>query len=193
MSEVVRRKSQSVRLWSSGAYGNKLRCWHSRDELVASGYGGLVVIRVQEGGGGQHCIYDVPPERVAAEVEVLLGRGVQSSAIMFNEALTVDRLTLQGEYWNGPYLGPDGYPTSGFLVYSRSQLHMRRALAADPQATSGIRADLILARYMSPGSLEDWQVLLAEYPEHVFEVSVFDHYLGDVPRRNALVWEVRRY
>ena len=63
----------------------------------------------------------------------------------------------------------------------------------DDEEASGLRADLLLSSVMTPSSLDDWEMLTSRFPGHVLEVSVYDRCLGDVPGRNALVWEVRRY
>jgi len=46
---------------------------------------------------------------------------------------------------------------------------------------------------MTPSSHDDWNELLERYPGHVLEVSIYDRCLGDLPNRNSLVWEVRKY
>jgi hypothetical protein len=47
---------------------------------------------------------------------------------------------------------------------------------------------------MTPSSWADFEALLELYPSHVLEVSVYaGTTVGDVPGRNAVVWEVRRY
>jgi hypothetical protein len=54
-------------------------------------------------------------------------------------------------------------------------------------------ASLLIREAMTPSSYDDWLMLIDRYPGHVLEVSIYDRCLGDVPGRNALVWEVRRY
>jgi hypothetical protein len=51
----------------------------------------------------------------------------------------------------------------------------------------------MLKATMTPASHDDWLLLIDKYPKHVIEVSIYDCCLGDMPGRNALVWEVRRY
>ena len=70
---------------------------------------------------------------------------------------------------------------------------MREALAEQFEVVVGLQADQMLRREMTPSSYEDWRLLLDKYPGHVLEVSIYGCCLGDIPSRNALVWEVRRY
>lgn len=186
-------KAQSFRLWRTGAYGNKLRAWSTVGEYLRSDFRGKVALRSRRGGGGQFCVYDVPPWEVPLAWGDLVAEGADPDDVMVNEAAPDQHVVLQGEYWNGSYLGRDGYPRSCYLFYSRTQDQMRAALIRAPEVAEGLRADLMIEQVMSPGSREDWEDLKARFPEHVFELSVYDVFLGDVPRRNALVWEVRRY
>jgi hypothetical protein len=70
---------------------------------------------------------------------------------------------------------------------------MRDALKLAPSVAQGLYSDVLIREAMTPSSYEDWKVLLDQYPGHVLEVSIFSRCLGDIPGRNALVWEVRRY
>jgi len=176
-----------------GVYRNKLRSWETLSDYRSSGFGGLVALRAREGGGGQFCVYDLAPHHVQPAVDDLVSRGVSSDSIMVNEMVPSESTLIQGEYWNAPYQGRDGYPVHCYLLYSRVKHSMRRALALAPETAEGLRADLLLKDAMTPGSYEDWQELLQKFPDHALEVSVYDICVGDVPGRNALVWEVRRY
>jgi hypothetical protein len=70
---------------------------------------------------------------------------------------------------------------------------MHVALAAKKEVATGLMARLLVRQAMTPASYEDWCGLIARYPGHVLEVSIYDRCLGDLQHRNALVWEVRRY
>jgi hypothetical protein len=193
VSQSVTTKLQNYNLWSNGAYGNKLRIWSSIEEWEQSGFCGKVALRAKSGAGGQFCRYHLTPLEVPQAISDILSQGYSRDVIMVNEMAENSTLILQGEYLNNPYLGRDGYPTYGYFFYSRLPMPMREALKQAPQMAHGLRADLLIAHAMCPGSLEDWRALLDQYPDHVFEVSIFDGYVGDVPYRNAVVWEVRKY
>lgn len=187
----VLSKARNYQLWRSGEYGNKLRSWRTVDEWGASGFRGLVALRTLAGGGGR-CEYDLSPEEVAVVLESWSSRGVRRDHVTVDEAAPAGDVVLQGEYLNDVY-GTGGEASWGYLLYSRTRLQMRDALTAAPEVASGLRADLLLSSVMTPASLDDWRVLTDRYPGHVLEVSVYGRCLGDVPGRNALVWEVRRY
>ena len=187
----VLSKSQNYRLWRAGAYGNKLRLWGSLREWRLSDYRGPVALRCREGRGGGPCIYDVIPGFVSRAVELMFAQGVKEGEIMVNE-MSPNQEILQGEYLNTFYGAGDDL-SWGYFYYSRARTRMREALARQPKAASGLRAELLLQQHMTPASYEDWRLLVDKYPDHVFEVSVYDCCLGDLPNRNALVWEVRKY
>lgn len=196
LPDPVLAKKQCYRLWQAGEFGNKLRAW-SVDGWRVSGFGGQVKLRTTLGGGGP-CSDDLSPDAVP----LVLGlwerrRGVSPNDVVVCEAADARAAVLQGEYLNdvlGEYL--DGVLVGGswgHFRHSRERLHMREALAADSRTSTGLVSGLILREAMTPSSWEDWQLLLERYPGHVLEVSVYDRCVGDVPGRNALVWEVRRY
>lgn len=187
----VLSKSRNYQLWRSGAYGNKLRSWRTVDEWESSGFAGLVGLRTLAGGGGR-CRYDLQPRDVPAVLGYWAGLGVPLDLVTVDEAAPAERVVLQGEYLNDVVV-VGGVPTHCHLHYSRARRQMRDALAEAPEEASGLRADLLLSSVMTPSSLDDWEMLTSRFPGHVLEVSVYDRCLGDVPGRNALVWEVRRY
>lgn len=187
----VLTKARNYQLWRSGAYGCKLRSWRTVEEWEASGFSGLVALRILAGGGGP-CWYDLLPVDVRFCLSQLAARGFPLDQFTVDEAAPAGNVVLQGEYLNDVYvLG--GEVVHCHLHYSRVRAQMRDALASAPEEAGGLRADLLLSSVMTPGSLEDWKLLTGRFPGHVLEVSVYGSCLGDVPRRNALVWEVRRY
>ena len=57
----------------------------------------------------------------------------------------------------------------------------------------GPRAQLILKRVLSAGSYEDFLVLGEMYPNATIEFTAYEIFVGDIPGRNAVIWEVRNY
>jgi hypothetical protein len=186
----VLNKRENFRLWQSGAFGNKLRAWRTVQEWRDSGFAGLVVLRTLGDGGGP-CEYNLTPEQAEVSIERLLWLGQPPERIMVNEAAPDQSVLLQGEYLNDIHLGGPSY--WGFFYYSRAKAQMRDALKAASEVAQGLRSDLMLRLAMTPASYDDWLLLLDRYHGHVFEVSIYERCLGDIPGRNALVWEVRRY
>jgi len=196
MSEPVApvlSKVQNHRLWQSGAYGNKLRAWSTLSEWRKSGYRGKVALRcLLPSGGGGPCLYDVETNFVKNAYD-RYAIDVAPEHIVICEAAPADVVLLQGEYMNGICNQGDGSFWSGYFYHSRVRKQMREALWRSPEASDGLIADLAIRSVMTPTSYEEWRELLEVYPDHVFEVSIYDRCLGDLPHRNALVWEVRRY
>jgi hypothetical protein len=190
VGEDVLTKRQNYQLWQSGAFGNKLRAWRTAEEWRNSGFAGLVVLRSLMDGGGP-CEYNLTPEMAEVSIRRWFSEGHPSDRIMVNEAAPDSMVLLQGEYLNDIHLG--GSSCWGYFHYSRVKMQMRDALKEAPEMAQGLRSDLMLRLAMTPASYDDWLLLLDRYHGHVFEVSIYGVCLGDVPGRNALVWEVRKY
>ena len=189
-STDILNKKQNYALWQSGAFGNKLRAWRTVEEWRASEYPGLVVLRVLFASGGGPCQYKLSPAYLALEFSAWRLRGVSGDHIMINEMAPDDSIVLQGEYLNDICAIE---PCWGYFLHSRVQQPMRTALACESRISLGLQSDLLIREAMTPSSYDDWQMLLERYPGHVFEVSIYDRCLGDIPNRNALVWEIRKY
>ena len=185
----VLTKQQNYRLWRSGAFGNKLRSWRYVD-WQPSLFNGSVALRALLRNGGGPCCYDLAPEHVGVYAQVWNEQGIPFECMMVNEMAPSDILLLQGEYLNDIHSFGSCW---GYFLHSRIQKPMRIALERHPEIAQGLRADLLIREAMTPSTHDDWQMLLEQYPGHVFEVSIFDRCLGDTPNRNALVWEVRKY
>jgi len=188
----VLSKLQNYHLWQGGEFGNKLRAWRTVEEWRSSGFAGMVVLRTVKGGNGL-CRYNLRPAEVGQVVQEWLAAGaVTPDQIMVNEAAPDHDVILQGYYLNDIYM-VDGEVGWGYFDYSRMRAQMRDALASAPEVAQRLRSDLLLRLAMTPPSYEDWEKLIGRYPGHVLEVSIYDRCLGDIPGRNSLVWEVRRY
>ena len=193
ITEPILTKATSVHLWRAGAFGNKLRSW-TVEEWRESSFDGVAALRVKEGPGAGLCAYHLK-SRVDVErmLHVWLLGGASTSMLMVNEQAPSELTIIQGEYRNGVWADGTGAPKLDTFKYSHERCHMREAFKLHTRTSHGLTSNLILKEAMTPASYEDWQDLLDRYPEHVLEVSVYDRCLGDLPHRNALVWEVRRY
>lgn len=58
---------------------------------------------------------------------------------------------------------------------------------------AGNKARYILKHYLNENSLDDLEILLEEYTDHIVELSALDRCLGTCQHRNAVIWEVRNY
>jgi len=184
----VLTKRENLRRIELGLYGNRLRTWRTLGDLRASGWAGLVTIRTLMGGGGP-CVYDVPALSVGFVVEAL---GLPERDVYFNQGAVDSSVIIQGEYLND-VVRVDGRTFDGVLLFSTVKLKMRDALRAESRTVYGLAGQTALRAEMTPSSWADFEALLELYPSHVLEVSVYAGTVGDVPGRNAVVWEVRRY
>lgn len=74
------------------------------------------------------------------------------------------------------------------------KLPMRPAMAAGHMKHYGyLQTKLLLERYMDPSSRDDLEEIFELFPDHAVEFSCFSVYVGVLPRRNTLFWEVRLY
>jgi len=189
----VLTKAENYRRWTSGRFGNRLRAWRTVDawnlDRRHGGFSGQVSLRYLGLGGGGWCAYDVEAQEVPRVVAEWEEQGADARLIMVNESAPDASILIQGEFLNAVR---DHVWVEGF-TYSRKRLKMRQALQLDRQYASGRWARYLLRAEMSPSSWSDFEELLALYPGHVLEVSVYGRPLGDTPGRNALVWEVRKY
>jgi len=78
------------------------------------------------------------------------------------------------------------------LRYKVGNMWMRPAMK-NPDRAIGLKAKFILEKYLNSSDYDTIMDLLNIYPDHIIEFTVFDHYVGTIPNRNTIIWEVRRY
>lgn len=177
-------KRQNYELCHTGAYGNRVRQWDSIDAWKASGYDGLLALRTALEHGGGPKTFGVGPQFVEEWVEYwALDFGIRRDQIRLAE-MADGRRILQGQYAND---------FTGEFLHTFETGPMPEALARSHAHAFGLRSLLLLRGAMTPSSFADFEVLLGQYPDHVFEISIWESCIGDIPGRNAIVWEVRKY
>ncbi|MFH1506144.1 MAG: hypothetical protein ABIE94_04130 [archaeon] len=182
--EKISTKRMSYQLLEARAFGNKLRTWDSIEDMENSDYKGTVTMRHKNVYGGGFIEYRVPVFKISKMVDEWVRRGARKEDITFNESAPDDTLLIQGEVarsWVGYH-----------LRFSTEKKPMRDALK-DCKHARGLQVKMLLQKHLTPSSYEDIQALLEMFPEHVVEFSAYNHCLGDIPGRNAVIWEVRLY
>jgi hypothetical protein len=176
-------------LLRGGRFGNTLRSWPTYEAMMDSGFRGRIGLRYTGRGGSPFTAYDLAQTAAYYLVHDLwvLRLGADLTKIQWCEAAPDQHIVLQGEICECPHVG--GYA----LHYSTHKAQMRVALKEAPRNHTGPGALLILKQVMDPGSYEDLQALLDDFPEAVIEFSVYRINLGAVPGRNTIFWEVRNY
>jgi hypothetical protein len=193
MPEPITTKRRFYDLWERGLLGNKPRTWVGIEALRASGYTGLVTARSTGQGGGWTkygvTVRDGEPfeieEAVVAGAPVKIRHSAVWPGVTYNESAPDDLLLIQGEVAR--------VPGGLYLRFDRTPgLKMREAMKIAKDAT-GLTAKLMLQHLLWPASYDEVMDLLDAYPDHVIEFSAYDVACGNLPHRNTLVWEVRRY
>lgn len=179
----VNSKRESYSLLERGAYGNKLRTWGSLSEILDSGYSGTVSMRYKLGWSGFYA-YEVNLSKIPSVIKEWVSKGANQKQITFNESAPDDLLMMQGELMRDYR----GY----VLTYSTEKIKMREAMK-NPEHASGLTAKIFLEHYLSPSSYSDMQALLDMFPDSVIEFSAYSKFLGNIPWRNTVIWEVRNY
>ena len=182
---MIKNKAQMYRLYSGGAFGNKLRTWDSMEDLLLSGYTGSVTARYVGDSGGGLAHYRIPVNKVPLFEQECRDRGLEVGRIRYNESAPDDRLLIQGEVMRDH--------RGLVLRYSRLKTMMRKALSEDTNHAQGITAQFLLKAYLTWLSYNDIMELLDQYEGHVVEFSAYEMLVGDCRGRNTVVWEVRAY
>lgn len=183
----VTSKADSYRRYNAGEFGNKLRTWNSLAELLKSDYTGRVVMRYKGGAGGAkypRLGEQITIDEATAVIPAWKSAGAREDQIVYGEAAPDNALTIQGEIM----LSEDHVS----LFWSDEKTQMRKAMQS-AQQWYGLRALSLLKIKLSPGSYDDIQILLEQFPTSVIEFSAYRYNLGSIPYRNTLIWEVRNY
>jgi hypothetical protein len=191
MADPILTKRKNYELCHAGAYGNRILQWASIEEWKASGYDKPVAMRVALQAGGGPKAFHVSQNMVECQAKSWGYKGIPRECIRLGEMVDGVRL-LQGHYLNDVYV-QDGEARWGYLRFTMKTGAMPIAFASDDRSIWGLQADLTIREAMTPSSYSDWKELLDRYPGHVLEFSVWESCLGDIPGRNAVVWEIRRY
>ncbi len=180
----ITSKEISYQLYENGEFGNKLNTWTDVDSVLSDGYDGTVTMRYASK-YGKWCKYNIKQSEIREELSRWNDEGADLALVRFNESAPDNKLTIQGEFVvDSEY----GY----IFSYSTDKVKMREAMAL-PDELIGNEALNLLRGHLSIESNRNLKRLLDTYPAAVIELSVYDHFLGDIPGNNAVFWEVRNY
>ncbi|MDO8508445.1 MAG: hypothetical protein Q7S27_02050 [Nanoarchaeota archaeon] len=178
-------KQQNFDFLEKGILGNKLRIWHSYEDILKSRYKGTVSIRYKGEFGGGKTAYEVKLKDIKKIEKKWVNSGANKERIVFNESAPDKFLLIQGELMKSPFFQ---------LYYCEEPMKMRDAFVKGKvKYSGGLTAKLILDHFIDPSSLEDINCLLEKYDSHVIEFGTYSRCLGDLPSRNTIIWEVRKY
>lgn len=96
--------------------------------------------------------------------------------------------------FRGEIMEEDYFPFSLYLYGAFGQEGTwRDCLRNRGKSWRGVSAKVILEGVCDTNSYEDIRELLTLYPGHVVEFTVCSRLLGNLPHRNTVIWEVRKY
>jgi hypothetical protein len=187
---LITDKNSFLALYNSGLLGNRTRTWSTSDAAIAE-CDGTVTIRYQGRPGTGPRVYYQPLATLRAKVAELVAMGFAEELMFFTEDPPAEKLLLAGEFTRAG----GGY----CLRYTRAKRPMLEAFGIDEHTVTGVSTLAILRHYLDPDSVK-WLLHLSDrYGDEwhvespVIEFSTFSCYLGVVPRRNTIIWEVRSY
>ena len=179
----VLTKQDFYERWATGEFGNKIQSWNSTKEVKESGFGGEVNVRYSLP-DSPYMRYGVAMKELDNVLTEFVKKGAKPENFRFNENCPDEHIVLQGEVMRSPCIID--------LRYGLLKGKMRDALKT-ARNVNGIEALEVLKFGCCPSSFLDIWALLELYPDHVVEFSCYNINLGDVPNRNTLIWEVRKY
>jgi hypothetical protein len=178
-------KAHTYALYHAGILGNKALTWSSYEEILRSGWKGKVCMRSRKGIDRKKVKYNLTLEKTKEEILKWEAEGISRESITFNQAMPDENLVIQGEVMHGLY--------DLDLTYSTIKKPMNLALIEKPKIATGIEARVLLRDLLWAPSYSDIETLLCIFPDHVVEFSAYDTPVGNLPGRNAVIWEVRNY
>lgn len=178
----ISSKRQYYRLMEASCLGNTLRNWRSPDDAWNSGANLVGFREMGRAGGGVHTV--VPRNRVHQTFADWVHSG--RNFIMDEAAPDADVL-LQGEICR-TFRGYEG------LLGVRTGSRMRDSIAKGLlRPVCGVVVKALLDQFLDPSSRDDVDALFDLYPDATIELASYPYYLGKLPARNTLIWEVRNY
>jgi hypothetical protein len=169
----------------AGAFGNRFRIWDTDEEFKAAvdnGFNSLVGVRAVGKPGLPYFHHKTYDEAIKIGKEMRKSCGCE---IRYYEASQDQHITIQGEFIE--------HDSGAMLEWSTAKTHMRAAFKIERRSMFGPGARLLLKHALSDGSYQDFLALGELFPNAVIEFTAYRILVGNIPGRNAVIWEVRHY
>ncbi|MEK6827472.1 MAG: hypothetical protein AABX99_03245 [Nanoarchaeota archaeon] len=173
-------------LYERGFFGNKALTWDSTEEIENSGWKGKICIRGRKGIARSKARFNFTLKETTDYVEQLRKEGIPKKALVFNQSMPDEHLTIQGEIMRKT---PEIYA----LTYTTIKKPMNRAFEEETLYANGLTALNLMKGNLFPSSYEDLQELFDLFPDSIIEFSAYDIEVGNLQGRNTIMWEVRNY
>ena len=187
MTTLISCKRNFFDLWWDNALGNKPQTWRTVEEFLASDFREPVSLRYNGHLLSQPLVSNIARERVECEMRQLERLGYQRRDYHVTEQFspTKIRYLINGEAMRS---------REGLcLFFSTENKFMRAALTSSGTQIFGMKALVTLQTILGHNDFEDLMTLVDGYPDHAVEFSGFNRYVGNIPRRKMIIWEVRQY
>ena len=172
-------------LYNQGLFGNRALAWNSYNEILKSGWKGNICVRGRQGIKRGRVVYNIGLDKVLGIIKGWGEEGIPENHIAFNQSMPDEHLTIQGEVMKGHL---------GFVVwYTTIKQPMNIALEKESLYVNGLKAQMLLKKYLSESSYEDLMALLDLFPDSAIEFSCYRIPVGNISGRNTVIWEVRNY
>lgn len=184
-SKNINKKSYSYMLYHAGWFGNIAKTWSSLEEVKQSGWKESICIRSKKGIARNKTRYNIPLNEADKIIKEMINEGIKKEEFTFNQSMPDNCLTIQGEIM----LSEMGI----YLLYTKVKKPMNLGLKEESFHSWGLKAKALLEHYLSPVSLDEIYLLLNQFPDSIIEFSSYSCYVGNLPNRNTVIWEVRNY
>jgi hypothetical protein len=174
---MLKSKQSVVRLLRLGFFGNTLRTWAAPSDMPKELWKDQSLpwsLRSLKPGG--QFIHRIPFKEMLAH---------WTPDYYVCEPADDNDVLIQGEIFRC---------ASGLhLTFSYAKTTLREAMRRHTLRANGIDVHQVLRPVMSPESWDEIMDCLDLGGSPVVEFTVFNHYIGDRPWRNTIIWEVREY
>ena len=172
-------------LLRTGRLGNTLQQWTSYREMRESGYRGPWGVRSQLKCGDPIRYYYVDPSDTSRVLQEIVEKGYSLDVgLIWTAVIPSEETTIQGEIRRDV----DGM----YFRHTFNKQAMRVAFEHECLHATGLETLLLLRRYCNPQTIDELNVLLDMYPEHVIEFSAYSQPVG-IYGKWHVIWEVRSY
>lgn len=183
----VMTKGKMYRVLERGAFGNTITQYFDLNDWLASDdharYQMWGVRTLTPGGPNRtHC----PRAEVKDTACAFMAQGHQ-----VNISAMVDGV-VPVTLWADVYENEQGLRVYG-VEHPPKDASRRRLMPSEGRQHNELSARMLLKRHLNANSLADLEALLERWPDHVVELSACARCFGNVPGRNAIIWEVRLY
>lgn len=172
---IIKTKTKMYEYLKKGLLGNTAKIYNSLNEIPKNE---ILSMRYNQAGNISKCDPNMTKDK-------LINRNIDLSEVTIcQQPQQYANCLLNGEITKN-HFGLD-------LRYKIGNMWMRPAMKIADRAT-GLFAQKILDTYLTSSDYDCLMDLLDIYEGHIIEFTVFDNYVGTIPNRNTIIWEVRKY